>query len=179
MSVALRKSSEAIGPTGGVPLMEHARGGAESLKLHDSEIRHGPSQSKGWRLRVRERYVTVAKQFRSSAFEVYLSVTELRLLDAPATLNGRRQDASTLQVLKSVPVNRNAFPERTKPTITVIHSRSQEAQVYADFCQRLSRVRQHIILATDSGRHAVATGAHARHPYGECRRHCADSRRRK
>ncbi|HEY3453723.1 MAG TPA: hypothetical protein VGK64_03915 [Bryobacteraceae bacterium] len=42
----------------GVPLMEHARGGAESIKLHDSEIRHGPSRSKGWRLRVRERYVT-------------------------------------------------------------------------------------------------------------------------
>jgi hypothetical protein len=42
----------------GVPLMEHASGGAESLKLHDSEIRHGPSRSKGWRLRVRERHVT-------------------------------------------------------------------------------------------------------------------------
>jgi hypothetical protein len=53
----------------------------------------------------------------------------LRLVDAPATLNGRRQDASTLQVLKSVAANRNPFPERTKPTITVIHSRSQEAQV--------------------------------------------------
>jgi hypothetical protein len=58
-------------------------------------------------------------------------------VDAPATLNGRRQDASTLQVLKSVAANRNPFPERTKPTITVIYSRFQEAQVYADFCQPL------------------------------------------
>ena len=68
---------------------------------------------------------------------MYLSVTELRLLDAPATLNGRRQEASTLQILKSVATNRNPFPERTKPMIAVIHSRSQEAQVYADFCQPL------------------------------------------
>jgi hypothetical protein len=51
----------------------------------------------------------VSKQFRSSAFEVYLSATELRLLDAPATLKGRRQDASTLQVLKSVATNHNHF----------------------------------------------------------------------
>ena len=79
----------------------------------------------------------VTKRLRASAFEVYLSVTELQLLDAPATLNGRRQEASTLQMPKSVAPNRNLFPERTKPTIAVIHSRSQEAQVYADFCQPL------------------------------------------
>jgi exonuclease VII large subunit len=40
-------------------------------------------------------------------------------------------------MLKSVAGNRNPFPERTTPTIAVIHSRSQEAQVYADFCQPL------------------------------------------
>jgi hypothetical protein len=92
----------------------------------------------------------VSKQFRSSDFELYLSVTELRMLDAPGILNGRRQEASTLQTLKSVGANRNPFPERTKPTITTMHSRSQEAQVYADFRQPLSAIRQHIILATDS-----------------------------
>jgi exonuclease VII large subunit len=43
-----------------------------------------------------------------------------------------------LQMLKSVTATRNPlFPERTKPTITLIHARSQEAQVYADFCQPL------------------------------------------
>ena len=92
----------------------------------------------------------VSKQFRSSHFEVYLSVTELRLLDAPGILNGRGQETSALQMLKSVAPNRNPFPERTKPTITMVHSRSQEAQVYADFCQPLSAIRQHVILATDS-----------------------------
>jgi len=34
-------------------------------------------------------------------------------------------------------LNRNPFPERTKPTITVIHSCSQKAPVYVDFCQPL------------------------------------------
>jgi hypothetical protein len=117
--------------------MEDASGGAESLKLTIPKYVMDRAGAKAGDYVCARGTLRVAKQFRSSAFEVYLSVTELRLLDAPATLNGRRQEASTLQMLKSVAANRNPFPERTKPSIAVIHSRSQEAQAYADSCQPL------------------------------------------
>jgi hypothetical protein len=106
---------------------------------------------------MRERYVTRRKQFRSPAFEMYLAVTELRLLDAPATLNGRRQGASTLQVLKSVAAN--SFPERSqqrRDSLAVARSAAVRG-----FLPTVARIRQHIILATDSGQHAVGAGTHA------------------
>jgi len=100
-------------------------------------------------------------------------------VDALATLNGRRQDASTLQVLKSVAANRNPFPERTKPIITVIHSRFQEAQVYADFCQPLRAFDSTLPFQPIPANMPVVTGTHARQLDGECRHHCAHSRRQK
>ena len=121
----------------GVPLMEYANSSATSLKLTIPKYVMDRAGASACDYVCARGTLRVAKQFRSSAFEVYLSVTELRLLDAPATLNGRRQEASTLQMLKSVAANRNPFPEQRKPIIAVIHSRSQEAQVYADFCQPL------------------------------------------
>jgi hypothetical protein len=124
-------------PYWGVPLMEDASGGAESLKLHDSEIRHGPGRSKRWRLPVRERYVARLQAIRVLRFRGVSVCHGTPAAGRTGNPERRRQDASTLHVLKSVAANRNPFPERTKPTITVIHSRSQEAQVYADFCQPL------------------------------------------
>ena len=98
----------------GVPLMEDASGSAESLKLTIPKYVMGRAGAKaGDRVCARGTLRVSNKQFRSSAFNIYLSITELRLLDAPATLNGRRQEASTLQMLKSVAANRNPFPERT------------------------------------------------------------------
>jgi hypothetical protein len=117
--------------------MEDASGGAESLKLTIPKYVMDRAGASAGDYVCARGTLRVSKQFRSSAFEVYLSVTELRLLDAAATLNERRREASTLQMLKSAAANRNPFPERTKPTIAVIHSRSQEAQLYAHFCQPL------------------------------------------
>jgi hypothetical protein len=94
-------------------------------------------------------------------------------VDAPATLNGRRQDASTLQVLKSLAANRNPFPERTETTIAVIHSRLQEAQVCADFCQPLRAFDSTLSFQPIPANMPVVTGTHERQLDGECRHHCA------
>jgi hypothetical protein len=79
----------------------------------------------------------VSQQFRASSFEVYLFVTDIQLLDAPDVLQSRREEASTLQTLKALASSRAGFPTKTRLKISVIHSRSQEAQVYTDFCQPL------------------------------------------
>ena len=66
----------------GVPLMEDASGGAESLKLTIPKyVMDRAGANAGDCLRARG-MLRVSKQFRSSAFEVYLSVTELRRLGA-------------------------------------------------------------------------------------------------
>ena len=94
--------------------MEHARGSAESLKLTVPKYVMDRAGANAGDCLCARGTLGVSKQFRSSFFQVYLSVRNFRLLDAPATLNGRRQGASTLQVLKSVAANRNSFPERSE-----------------------------------------------------------------
>lgn len=75
------------------------------------------------------------QQVRASSFEVYLNVTDLHLLDAPSVRLSRREELATLQTLKVLAGKRTAFPKTSRPTVSVIHSRSQEAQVYEDFRQ--------------------------------------------
>ena len=97
----------------GVPLMEHARDDAESLKLTDPKyVMERAGANAGDCLC--ERYVTRLQAIPVLLFPGVSVCQELRLLDAPATLNGRRQGASTLQMLKSVAANRNSFPERSQ-----------------------------------------------------------------
>ena len=121
----------------GVALTEEVSNATNSLKL---TIPKEVLERSGTKTRDRvcaSGVLRVSQQFKTSAFEVYLFVTEIQLLDAPELLHSHREEVSTLQTLKALASHRTQFPTKAKPTISVIHSRSQDAQVFADFRQPL------------------------------------------
>ncbi len=61
----------------------------------------------------------------------------MQLPDAPDVLQSRREETSTLQIIKALANSRAGFPTKARAKIFAIDSRSQEAQVYIDFCQSL------------------------------------------
>jgi exodeoxyribonuclease VII large subunit len=121
----------------GVTLTEEGSNATESLKLTIPKEVLERSGAKARDYVCASGVLRVSQQFKASSFEVYLLVTDMQLLDAPGLLQSRREEASTLQTLKALATSRAGFPTKARPKVSVIHSRSQEAQVYADFCQPL------------------------------------------